>query len=402
MKNAKIDLVILVGGKGLRVKKYTKKIPKPMLPINKKPFLDYLIKEYAKYNFENIFLLAGYKGHKIFNRYNNKIINLTKIKCIVEKRELDTYGALNNAKIFLKNDFILVNGDSFLKFSINKLINKKYKKCLTMILIKNKNYLSNKKLNKLNINKNGNVIFSNKNYFMNSGVYYVKRKIFYIYKNKKLKISFENEIIPQLIKREKVGGLKINGFFIDIGTYENLKKAKGEIPKLFNKPAVFFDRDGVINYDNHYVHKIKDFKFKPQVIRTLRYLSKKNIYLFIVTNQAGIAKGYFTEKDFLLLHKKLKINFLKNDIYFNEIVYSPYHPQAVINKYRRISNYRKPGNLMIEKLIKNWPIIKKKSFMIGDQISDKIAAETSNLYFEYPKKKFYNQINKICKKLLIN
>jgi histidinol phosphatase-like enzyme len=57
---------------------------------------------------------------------------------------------------------------------------------------------------------------------------------------------------------------------------------------------------------------------------------------------------------------------------------------------------------MIEKLIKNWPIIKKKSFMIGDQISDKIAAETSNLYFEYPKKKFYNQINKICKKLLIN
>ena len=72
------------------------------------------------------------------------------------------------------------------------------------------------------------------------------------------------------------------------------------------KRAVFLDRDGTINYDEGYTYKFSKFKFRPFVIKGLKYLSKKNYYIFIVTNQAGIAKGKFKMSDLLLLNRKLK------------------------------------------------------------------------------------------------
>lgn len=123
--------------------------------------------------------------------------------------------------------------------------------------------------------------------------------------------SLENDIIPFFINKKKVNGIINTNKLIDIGTPKSLRKAKIEIPFLLRRPAVFLDRDGVINYDYGYVHKIENFKFKKGVLKTLQYLTKLNYYIFIVTNQAGIAKGIFTEKDFLKLHLNLKSFFLK-------------------------------------------------------------------------------------------
>ena len=120
--------------------------------------------------------------------------------------------------------------------------------------------------------------------------------------------------------------------------------------------------------------------------------------IIIVTNQAGIAKGLYKEKDFYILHKKIKNYLLNRGIFINEIKFSPYHPNAIIKKYKKKSNFRKPGNLMIEELFSEWNIIRKKSFMIGDSSTDKLAAKKSRLYFEYPKNNIYNQIKQICKK----
>jgi NDP-sugar pyrophosphorylase family protein len=76
----KIDLIILAGGIGSRIKKITKKIPKPLIKINNKIFLEILIRNFSKYNFENIHILAGYKGRQIYKKFNNKIFNFIKIQ----------------------------------------------------------------------------------------------------------------------------------------------------------------------------------------------------------------------------------------------------------------------------------------------------------------------------------
>ena len=112
------------------------------------------------------------------------------------------------------------------------------------------------------------------------------------------------------------------------------------------------------------------------------YMYKNNINIFIITNQAGIAKNYFSEKNFIKFSKTIKNKFLKKKIYINDIRYCPYHPLAIVKKYKKKSNFRKPGNLMIEDIKKNWIVDKKKSFMIGDKISDKLAAKKSKIYLK--------------------
>ena len=131
------------------------------------------------------------------------------------------------------------------------------------------------------------------------------------------------------------------------------------------------------------------------MLKALRYLNKKKYYIFIVTNQAGIAKGKFKIEQFYRLHNYIKQYLIKKNIYINDVEFCPFHPNAIIKKYRKKSNYRKPGNLMIKNLFNKWPVIKKKSFMIGNEKSDEIAALKSNIKFEYVKKNIYLQVKKI-------
>ena len=176
-----------------------------------------------------------------------------------------------------------------------------------------------------------------------------------------------------------------------------MKKRKNILQK-----AVFLDRDGTINYDYGYVHKFTDFKFRKFVIQGLRYLSNKKYLLLVVTNQAGVAKGKFKIRDLFILNRKLKSFLKRKNIILSDIEYCPYHPDGVVKKYKKKSLYRKPGNLMIKKLKKKWNIDMKKSFMIGDKKSDKLAALKSGLYFEYAKKNFYRQVKKIDEKVSNN
>ena len=180
------------------------------------------------------------------------------------------------------------------------------------------------------------------------------------------------------------------------------RKRKLKVANNFKRPAVFLDRDGTINYDDGYTYKFSKLRFRPHVLKGLRYITKKKYFIFIVTNQAGIAKGKFKLSDLLILNKKLKNYLKKKKIIINDIQYCPYHPNAILKRYKKISGYRKPGNLMIKKILKKWNVNLKKSFMLGDQRSDELAAKKSKLYFEYVQDNFYSQVKKIEKKIFNN
>ena len=89
-----LDLVILAGGKGSRIKSLLKGKPKPMATFNNKPFLEYIIQSYSKYRFRNIFILTGYKSNLISKKFQNKNYNCTIVKCLKEKKPMGTAGAL--------------------------------------------------------------------------------------------------------------------------------------------------------------------------------------------------------------------------------------------------------------------------------------------------------------------
>ena len=192
-----------------------------------------------------------------------------------------------------------------------------------------------------------------------------------------------------------ITGIKLNNFFLDIGTPIDLKKAKMELIKHLKKPSIFLDRDGVINHDKGYTHKFKDFKFRKNVLNFFDKVSKKNRYIFIITNQGGIAKNKYTLKDFEKLHKKIKKYLASKNIFINDIEFCPHHPKGIIKKYSIKCKCRKPSNMMLKNIEKKWLINKQKSFFIGDQLKDKLAARKSNLKFYYVKENISQQIYKV-------
>ena len=120
------DLVILVGGRGSRIGKITINTPKPLIKINKKPFLDQLIANKLKYEFKRIFLLCSFKKDLFFKKYHNKKIHKSKIVCIDEGSRKDTGGALYEVKNKIKNDFIAANGDSFINVNLQSFFENKH------------------------------------------------------------------------------------------------------------------------------------------------------------------------------------------------------------------------------------------------------------------------------------
>ncbi len=391
LKKNKIDLVILAGGVGSRIKKYLRGKPKPMVKLNNKYFLNYIINNVSKYNFNKIIILTRFRHKIIHQKFNNKNFNFIKVECIKEKKKMGTGGALGLIKNKV-NDFILLNGDTLFDIDFSVLIKNIKKNSLGSIALKINNNQKSKKLNRLKL-KGGNIYYSKYGKLMNGGVYFFKKRFLKYIPNGES--SLENEVLPNLIIKKKISGKIFKNFFIDIGSRSFFKKAPKLLSKHFSKRAAFLDRDGVINHDYGYVHNIKKFKFRKGVIKGLKLLTKSNFYIFIITNQAGIGKNIFNIKNFEKLHLELKKKFINQKININEVKFSPYHKNAKISHFKKNSKFRKPGNLMIESIFKSWDVKRSKSFMIGDKKTDLLAAKKSKLKFYYAEKDFYNQVKSI-------
>lgn len=151
--------------------------------------------------------------------------------------------------------------------------------------------------------------------------------------------------------------------------------------KKFINKAVFFDRDGVINYDFGYVHKIKNFKFKKKVFEAIKYLNENNYLVIIVTNQSGIGRGFYSKKDLLILHNWIKKEFKKNGAHIDDIYYAPYYKFSKKYFSYKEKMRRKPNKGMILEAKKKWLINMNESFMIGDRDIDKKLAFNAKLKF---------------------
>lgn len=137
---------------------------------------------------------------------------------------------------------------------------------------------------------------------------------------------------------------------------------------------VLLDRDGVINVEKSYLHKIEDFEYEKNVVEGLLRLRDLGYRFAIITNQAGIARGYYTEEDYLKLQSFIEEDLFKKGIKIEKSYFCPHHPN-VTGKYGIECDCRKPNTGNFELAIKEFDIDVKNSFMIGDKITDLIPAE---------------------------
>ncbi len=137
------------------------------------------------------------------------------------------------------------------------------------------------------------------------------------------------------------------------------------------KRAVFLDRDGTINVEKNYLHKIEDWQWTPRAIEAIKLINEAGYLAIVVSNQAGIARGYYTEKDVELLHSQVDVMLAEQGAHIDAYYYCPHHTEV---GEIRDCECRKPKPGMLIQAQQEWSIDFDRSFMIGDKLIDAEAA----------------------------
>jgi D-glycero-D-manno-heptose 1,7-bisphosphate phosphatase len=156
--------------------------------------------------------------------------------------------------------------------------------------------------------------------------------------------------------------------------------AGGRIERgLPRQPAVFLDRDGTLNHDTGYVYRSADFRWLPGAMNAIRRLNHSGYYVFVVTNQSGVARGIYDEAAIHDLHGWMNEELRAAGARIDDIRHCPHHPQGSIAAYRTACSCRKPAAGMLLDLMNVWPVIREASIMIGDKESDAAAGKAAGI-----------------------
>ena len=367
--------VILAGGQGTRLGPLTRQIPKPMLPVAGRPFLDYLIWNLSRHGVDEIVLSCGYLGEQIVDYYRGKRWGKSSIRCLIEPEPLGTGGALRFLLPVLETHFFLLNGDSLFDINYGDLALLPSMDSAIMAL----RHVSNaSRYGRVEINAAGEVTHflekSPQPYpgLINAGIYWMDRRL--VERLPEGISSVERDLFPMLVSEGKLFGKRYEGYFVDIGVPDDYQQAGHDLTHWKRRPAVFFDRDGVLNIDHGYVCRPEQFEWVSGAIQAIRWCNNHGYLVFVVTNQSGIARGYYSETEFYALMTWMQSELATAGAHIDAIYHCPHHPTQGVGVLRTGCCCRKPNPGMLEQALSEWDVNKEQSLLIGDNASDVEAA----------------------------
>lgn len=145
------------------------------------------------------------------------------------------------------------------------------------------------------------------------------------------------------------------------------------------RPALFLDRDGVLNVDKGYVSQIEDFEWVPGAADCIKTFNARGWFVFVVTNQSGIARGLYTEEDMRTLHDWMGLKLAEAGARIDHIYHCPFHQDGEVARYRKNSFDRKPKPGMLLNAMADFPVKRESSFLIGDKQTDIDAARAAGV-----------------------
>lgn len=365
--------VILAGGQGKRLRPLTYKIPKPMVPVNGRPFLEHLIDLLKKNGIEEVLFLLGYLPEKIIKHFGDGSRFGINIKYWIDKvsEETITGTRLRNSKNLLDDYFLLMYGDNYWPLDLRRLIEyySENKTLAQLTAYSNKEGLTR---NNVLIDKEGYVRKYDKDRkdknlnAVEIGFFILKKRILELMPN--ADFSFEHVMLPLL---SNMGQLR--GYITDHRYYSIADPSRLKITEKFLKPKkiVFLDRDGVVNKKPprwQYIKKWSEFEFLPNTIEALSFLSQKGYQIYLVSNQAGIARGKMTRRDLENIHKRMKEVLKRNKVKINGIYYCPHG-------WDEGCECRKPKPGLLYQAAREHHFDLTKAILIGDSDADREAGE---------------------------
>lgn len=375
--------VILLGGLGTRLGQLTHDTPKPLLPVDGKPFVDILVSEASRRGFRKFLFLAGHRANVVSEYVHMLRARLGEgyqIDISIEPVPMGTGGALTHAAHLLEGRFMLMNGDTWFDFNWLDLIATAANRGALMAA---RRVPSAERYEALELDAAGHVTgiiprghATGSECLINAGIYCLRKTDLAGFAGS---FSLEQDLLPALIAKGELSARAYEGYFIDIGIPDTYEAAQVEIPAQQRRPALFLDRDGVLNHDDDYVGSADRFRWIEGAKQAIKLANTLGYYVFVVTNQAGVARGFYGEGDVAALHRWIAGELREAGAYVDDWRYCPFHPEAVSDCYRGDHSWRKPMPGMLLDLIDHWPVDRERSLMIGDQPTDMAAATAAGI-----------------------
>ena len=400
MKNIDVA-VIMAGGKGSRLRSITNdEIPKPMVPVDGKPLLEYQVGKLKSYGIKKIVMIVGHLGEKIVDHFKGGKNFGVEIDYIFEKEPLGTAGAFYYLKDKIDaKDFMLVFGDVFFDMDFDRMEDFHFKNsALTTLLAHPNGHPYDSDL--IRMDDTGRVIgFDSKHNvrdywydnMVNAGMYIINRKLLDLVKEP-VKTDFEKDILANQVKLgASIYAYHTPEYVKDVGTVdrinatvEELKSGLIQSKNLKNKQrAIFIDRDGTINVSKGFISKADDLELIPGSIEAIKAINKSGALAIVITNQPVIARGECSFEELHNIHNKLKTLLGEKGAFVDDIFYCPHHPdkgfEGEVPELKFDCECRKPKTGMIDESVKKYNIDLSKSYMVGDSTMDLETARNAGI-----------------------
>ena len=385
------QMLILAGGLGTRLKERLGPLPKPMIPIGDKPLLEIQVELARRHGFKDIFIFGCYRVDLIEAHFGDGRRWGTNIRYVVEKEPLGTAGAVLAGFELLADCFVVMYGDTMINVDLDRFWQAHQQRSAdaTLLVHPNDHPLDS------DLVETGpddwitafhrrphppNRWFQN---LVNAGLYVVQRRALGPWAARVERSDFGQDLFPALLRQGgRLFGYNSPEYIKDIGTPQRYDKICAEFTSglvarsslTTPQPAVFLDRDGTLNREVDGVLSPDQFELLPGVADAVHALNHHGFRVVVVTNQPVIAKGFCSEADVQLVHRKMETLLGSEHAFVDRIYFCPHHPEKGFPGERpelKIDcDCRKPKPGMLLRAARELNLDLPNSWMIGDTMRD--------------------------------
>ncbi|MCL2139822.1 MAG: HAD-IIIA family hydrolase [Treponema sp.] len=380
--------IIMAGGKGTRITAIAADIPKPMIPICRKPVLEHQIDCLKKNGLTDITIVIGHLGNHIIDYFGDGKRFGCSLSYFTETEPLGTAGALYKLND-VSGDFIFLNGDIIFDIDFSRMIAfHNEKKAMVTLAVHPNSHPYDSTLITTNaenqvtgwINKEDERTYYKNT--VNAGIHILSAGLLKICPQNREKVDLDRDILKPSIQFGKTYAYSTPEYIKDMGTPERYAQISSDIEKGIvqkknltqKQKCIFLDRDGTINKIKGFITKLDEFELIEGAAEAIKTINSLGYLAIVITNQPVIARGDVDFQTLELIHKKMETLLGEYGAYIDDLFFCPHHPDKGFPnerpEYKIECNCRKPKPGMILQAAEKFNIDLSQSFMVGDDMRD--------------------------------